>query len=157
MGFPAPWLQCPTQHATVTMTIFNGLKKHTDHSCAASKLHFSYVCQQRLGSLFECVMCGVEHNMIERPSEQGVLRGSCAYSTYGRPFLPGGAHMLCAALDPWVAAVVHEQSCSRGVKHHTRAHGKVSCEARVFVTHLCAGHARQMTAQCWLTSNLFAE
>ena len=59
----------------------------------------------------------------------------------GRLFLPGGAHMLCAALDPWVAAVVHVQSCSLGVKHHTRAHGKVSCEARNIVTQLCAGHA----------------
>ena len=82
--------------------------------------------------------------MIERPSEQEVLPDSCAYSMYGRPFLPGGAHMLCAAWDPWVAAVVHEQPCSRGVKHHTRAHGTVSCEARIFVTNLCAGHALQV-------------
>ena len=66
----------------------------------------------------------------------------------GRPFLPGGEHMLCAALDPWVATIVHVQPCSLGVKHHTRAHGKASCGTRTFVNEVCAGHALQMNMCC---------
>lgn len=69
--------------------------------------------------------------MIQRPSVQGVLLGAGAYSRCGHPCQPGGAHKLCAALGPWAAAAVHEQPCSLGVRHHIRAHGKVSCEAEI--------------------------